>query len=189
MRIVVTKRRKALRLLAGLMALVAVLVAVMPVWFPWALRPLLSSYGLRFEDYDRIDYSRFSLVGVRGAWPSARFEAGRIQAPVPTAWLWQRITRGSRDEPRVTLDDWRLNFVRLPTNRVPTKSTSPNSLFQTLDQIVSADAMLRRGLAVARLNNGVVETRFERIAIPLITWSGGKIEATLRPSQSPRQFP
>src|SRR2546427_6411090 len=41
----------------------------------WVLRPVLARFGVGFDSYDRIGYTRFALTNVRGQFRNARFSS------------------------------------------------------------------------------------------------------------------
>jgi hypothetical protein len=83
---------------AGISLLLLALVLVfLPVWLPWVLAPIASNFGLAYGQYEKLGYGRFALGEVAYTNRQVRFEAGRIQTAIPTAFLWNRL-RGHGSE-------------------------------------------------------------------------------------------
>src|SRR5262245_42460952 len=99
--------RKKKGLLFGLVALafLLVLIAAFPLWFPWALRPALRHFGVRFGRYQRIGYARFALADTTFAMEGKLFRARRIEAFLPTAWVWHHSLRHT-NQVFLELNDW-----------------------------------------------------------------------------------
>ena len=96
-------RMKRLFKVLGVACLVVVVIALaLPVWFPWVLRPGLTHFGVGFDSYDRIGYTRFALTNVRGQFGNARFDSKRIVGFLPPRWLWRRYSGGSDQEHLLT---------------------------------------------------------------------------------------
>src|SRR5256885_2239026 len=84
-------RSKTRKLVVGggfVAALLTVVLATLPIWFPWVLRPLLKTHGVRFEAYQAIGYAKFALLGVYGEYEDTRIESARLEAPLPARWIW-----------------------------------------------------------------------------------------------------
>src|SRR5688500_1032016 len=100
----VRSRKKRLFKILGVGCLVIAVVALaLPVWFPWVLRPVLARFGVGFDSYARIGYTRFALTNVRGQFANAQFHSKRIVCALPTLWLRRRYSSGSDDEPLLTI--------------------------------------------------------------------------------------
>src|SRR5436190_5921858 len=87
------KRRVVFRggviVVLGLLALVFAL----PVWFPWALRPIATSQGVTYATYERDGYTGFRLKRVTLATASGTFNAQEVNGLVPSTWLWKLAAR------------------------------------------------------------------------------------------------
>src|SRR6266704_2548931 len=129
-------RMKRLFKVLGVACLVVVVIALaLPVWFPWVLRPGLTHFGVGFDSYDRIGYTRFALTNVRGQFGNARFDSKRIVSSLPPAWLWRRYSRGSDQEHLLTVTAWHLQ-IQPGENPQPTvSSSSPDSAFAVAEVI------------------------------------------------------
>jgi hypothetical protein len=86
-----------------------VLVASLPVWFPWVLKPLVKRHGLEYARYDRPGYTQFAVEEVSGRWPRARFEAHRVACVLPTTWLWRKCIGGTNAVPYLTIPGGRID--------------------------------------------------------------------------------
>src|SRR5947199_10486991 len=104
-------RKKRLSKILGLPCLfVVAVVLALPVWFPWLLRPVLARFGVGFDSYERIGYTRFALTNVRGQFGNARFNSKRIMSSLPPGWLWRRYSGGSDGEHLLTVTAWHLQI-------------------------------------------------------------------------------
>src|SRR6266487_3476296 len=74
--------------LAGLLAAWALL----PVWFPWVLRPFAQGQGIRYVRYERQGYRRFALRGITFTNQDVTVRAEGVEAWTPGVWLWHYVT-------------------------------------------------------------------------------------------------
>src|SRR2546425_11571953 len=92
-----TKRIRKMFLGLGILLLaLIVLLAALPLWLPWILRPMTRPYGLHYSNYQRAGYSRFVLTDLRLTNETIRFQVKQAEAFVPTVLLWLHYF-GSRD--------------------------------------------------------------------------------------------
>src|SRR4051812_46471639 len=102
----VRKLRSKIFLALGLVVLFLVLVvAALPLWFPWALRPIAKRYGATYADYQRVGYQRFQLSNVAFTNGSTHIHAQQVTGFVPTAWLW-RHWAGTRNQQFLDVRSW-----------------------------------------------------------------------------------
>src|SRR5437660_368174 len=88
------RQRKLLRGLAVMLAALLALWGAMPLWLPWVLGPVAKIWGARYSSYEREGYRRFAVEQVTFTNRSGRFRAERIEALVPSVWLWRLLERG-----------------------------------------------------------------------------------------------
>src|SRR5258705_11557980 len=108
-----TRRIRKMFLGLGILLLaLIVLVAAMPLWLPWILRPVARPYGVHYSNYQRAGYSRFVLTDLRLTNETIRFQARQAEAFVPTVWLWLH-SFGSRDGQKTfwRVADWQLEIL------------------------------------------------------------------------------
>jgi hypothetical protein len=84
------RKRQILRVLGIVFGGLLLLVLALPLWLPWVLHPLAQRFGIHYAKYERTGYARFALVDVTWSSSGTQFRAGRVEAFVPTVWLWQR---------------------------------------------------------------------------------------------------
>src|SRR6266545_4000190 len=177
-------RRKRFLAAFGIAAAgLVVAVATLPIWFRWALSPVLGHYGIHYESYEAVGWTRFALVGVRGDYDEVWFTSARVEAPLPTGWL-----SGSRSETEKlgrigSATDWRVriepNHQRPPAER-PSSQSSTGEVIEDVEAVL---AELRQWVPQARLTNGVVEFGSDRIALAWVTWEAGRVTAAVGPSR------
>jgi translocation and assembly module TamB len=90
-----------IKILGILVLAFAAIVATLPWWLGLVLRPIARSRGVTFAQYETVGYTRFSLRDVRFEHPGVIVTAGRLQAPSPLFWLWQK-------DSGLTTEDWRV---------------------------------------------------------------------------------
>ena len=178
------KPRKQRRWVRGLWWLTAgglLLLGLVPLWFPWVLKPVASHYGLGFAVYDRIGWTRFALTGVRGAWDGAQLQAQRVESVLPTTWLWRRFNDRTNGPPLLKLSDGLLLIVASTTNTVTTTNAAASgSTDETLNQIIQIGWALRRWLPAADLTNCTLQIDSHQVSIPYAHWRAGRLEAVAR---------
>lgn len=139
----------------------------LPVWFPWALRPLAATQGAHYAGYTREGYSHFKLTGVTVTNRTMRISAEAAEGLVPSIWLW-RLVQGTNAavEPFVAIGGW--EFVSIP-------SGGPSSpVYSDVQDVLSVFAGLKRWLPVARLTNGTVRIEQTAIGVPAFNWTRGE---------------
>ena len=86
-----SRKKRWLKVLGGACLVIGLIVVALPVWFPWVLSPVLARFGVRFDSYERVGYSRFALTNVRRDAPNARFRCDRLSGFLPAQWLWRLL--------------------------------------------------------------------------------------------------
>ncbi len=176
------RRRRTVRVLAGLALVLAGLLVALPLWWPWALKPAGKTFGLTYSRYDRIGYSGFRLTDASITNNSSRIRAERIEAFVPTAWLWKVIT-GETNVPFVNVQGWSYSPVISPskTNDV----TKAASVFTNVVQLRRLFAQLQTWAPHMVLSRGnLLLTDSLDIEIPRAEWLEGRLIATATTEQS-----
>ncbi len=98
-------RTKLLWTVVAVVAILALLVTALPLWFPLALRPIAKRLGASYGSYERIGYQRFRVSDVEFTNADLRITANELTAFVPTVWLWRQHTGRTNDE-FVTATSW-----------------------------------------------------------------------------------
>jgi hypothetical protein len=142
---------------------------------------VLKTHGIRFESYQAIGSTRFALLGVYGEYEDARIESARLEAPLPTRWIWFHYFGDDTAQPTLQSTNWGV-VIKAKARRGGT-SRAPASTFELLQDVEAALPGLRAWLPAAQLTNGVVEFGPERIIVPSVEWKRGRLVASLR---SPR---
>src|SRR5262245_54946203 len=107
------KRKRKLLMALGLMVAGLLLIwFAAPLWFPALRRRFAVSQGIHFARYEHVGYRRFALHEVTYTDPTIRVRADRLEAFVPTVWLW-RWAIGRRDvgPPFASVSGWRVEFL------------------------------------------------------------------------------
>lgn len=182
-----TKHRRAIRLLLRAAAVSILVFATLPVWFPWALKPLLNHYGLTFTGYQRIGYTRFKLDHVTGNWRYSRLEATQVESVLPTAWAWGKVFVRTNRSPSLFVRDGAL-FIRSRSDRPPGRATGRvDSANDLLNQVVYFNALLERTLPVVVLTNCTIRFASNAVAVPFVVSRGGQLCAKVGLPNLPEQ--
>src|SRR5439155_1870038 len=156
MTVVSSRKQRGVKVF-GVGCLVLVVIALaLPLWFPWVLRPALARFGIRFDSYARVGYTRFALTNVRRDAPNARFRCDRLSGFLPAQWLWRRFSPASPEEPFLTVAHWRVRIQTGEQPRPAKPSPLPNSAFAAVGRICGSLAMWRGWLTAASLSVGMV---------------------------------
>jgi hypothetical protein len=158
------------RLLTGIGAAVVILLSIAvawPVWFPWALRPVLKKHGAEFNRCHRLGYGRFALTDLAYRQHDLAGSAHRVEFSLSLL----------RRSVEVDVADWQLTIRPGP----PAVAAEPTIV--VLDEFESSLPDIRTRLPRARLANGVVQFGAEKIVVPELNWDGGKLTGRI---ESPR---
>ena len=176
-----SKRQR--RILAGLGLSLAGLLALwgsLPLWCPWVLAPLAQKQGIHYARYERAGYRRFVLHGIAFTNQTVSLHADRMEAWVPSVWLWRcAVGSSNASQPFLRVSGWRLEFA---TNG---PSGDRDSIYTDAREIGAAVETLHKWLPTAVLSNGTLRAENLILDLPDATWSGGNIRAKVAlPRQS-----
>lgn len=158
---------------------VLVLLASLPVWFPWVLQPMAARYGVAFAHYHRVGYTQFAVEELRGQWAGARLDAQRVVCVLPTTWLWRKWQGETSVGPHLAIQEGQLLITGKPA------AAKQGSLDSTLNQTIRVARTLERVLPAVQLTNCTIQVASNRLSIPHAVWGGGRLAATLQPAAIP----
>ena len=164
-----TRKRKTGYTIAIIFFALCLVVAVLPVWFPWVLQPVLQKYGVRYTSYERSGYGRFVLKDVNLSEPKMIFEAARVEGLLPGPFLW-RLFRDDKRENYLRVSGWNLQLLETGQEKETT-----TSVYQVSEQLDPVLAQLNRWLPRATLTDGVIHLDKKEISLPDVSWGTGKI--------------
>jgi translocation and assembly module TamB len=162
--------------IAAAALMVALVICAVPVWLPWALKPLARKNGLAFSSYERRGYSEARLHDVSYTNSSITLRAESVNFLTPFAWVWN-LERGGRIT-FLTARNWTLTSNPREKPGGPSKRQQP-STYSILTNIQSELHQLRRWLPSAELENGRFEAGEEVIAVPQLRLTNGTASAKL----------
>ena len=160
--------RKFRRAVVGLALGAALLMAALPLWFPWVLRPVAGSFQVQFDRYERLGYSQLVVHDVAYEKKRTQFAAERATLLQPTAWLWAMAT-GAK-EPYANITNWRVEISKGTADQ-------KKPVYTAIAQTEKAFQHLERWLPNARLNQGEIKVRGEMFLVPQATISNGVLRA------------
>ena len=169
-----TRQRRVLLGSGLLLVGIIILWLACPIWFPWLLRPLASAFGVHYNHYAREGFSSFAFSEVRFTSRSESIAAGKVEALLPTTWLW-RIAFGepSGPHPFLTVDEW--SYSPIPsTNQVTATATD-----SSIRDVQAAMKVLSRWVPNATLSNGKVQVGGRQFALPIVSWAAPRLDARL----------
>src|SRR5688572_15414669 len=109
MKVAVSRKKRILTVFVIAIAVMVLAMATLPIWFGWALSPVLGHFGIHYSSYEAVGWTRFALMGVRGDYEDVWFTSARVEAPLPTGWLLGG--RAEKGEGRVgRASDWRIHI-------------------------------------------------------------------------------
>jgi translocation and assembly module TamB len=140
-----------LKIFLSLLAVVLLALGSLPWWLGAALPPILHTWHVSFERYERVGYTSFKLYGAQCTYPAVVVTAAEVQADTPVLWL-TRWLRGR--EPLITVDRW---AVRHTPNSSPTPPSTKKSIDGMPDLqrlLIHLVPILHRWLPHVILNHG-----------------------------------
>ncbi|MEW6158490.1 MAG: translocation/assembly module TamB domain-containing protein [Verrucomicrobiota bacterium] len=153
-----------------------VLVALLPLWFPWLLPTLARNNGLSYGRFERVGYAQLRLHQVAWSNPSGKAEAETVQFFQPSAWAWKSFVRDPANSvPFVVVRGWSWQkSSSTQTNKPPVPFPA---LWQKLD---AALPTVNKWLPRARLEVGNIKIAESTIAISEIVWQSRQLRGTLQ---------
>ncbi len=174
-------RTKIFLALLSVVLFLVLVIAALPLWFPWALRPIAKRYGATYTSYQRVGYQRFQLSNFTLTNGPTRVQAQEVTGFVPTVWLW-RHWRSANDKQFLTVRSW--NYASVPRDNLPHANApvSVHAIYQTV-QIIAAT--LQNWVPNAKLTNGTLSIQNQVIGIPEATWTNRTLATTVSFSNQP----
>ncbi len=158
-------RRKFVILAVSVVAAALIAVATLPWWLGAALGFAGGRFGVTFDAYQRIGYSRFAVEGLRVKTRTVEVKVSRAEASTPLVWL-----AGTPRE--VIVDEWSVTVVKSdragkggPSGWVPLRAT--------LEPVLAA---LDRWLPPSRARAGVVAWDGGHLEIDGAQWTKNRLE-------------
>lgn len=167
-------RSKILWALLSVVLLLALVIAALPLWFPWALRPIAKRYGATYAQYQRVGYSQFQLTGVSVTNGPAHVEAGEVKAYVPTVWLWKHLT-SERAQTFAEVQSWKYETIK--THSTHTNSNTPVSVHNIYHIVQTVADIVHTWLPTANITNGTVMIQQVVLTIPQAVWTNNTLTA------------
>jgi translocation and assembly module TamB len=179
------KFRKWLKAAGWTLAAVILLLILLPVWFPWALRPASSLWGVHYGAYHRAGYGRFILENFQLQEKQTRIGAERIECLLPGAWLWRRYvsspaTNSNPAKPTVRIAGWSVVVSKEETpsaGKEKTPSHPPVSTGRIIGIVDTVVTQLRRWLPDLEATNGVVRWKEGGLDLPEARWDRAVFQA------------
>ena len=155
--------------------MLVLLGVALPLWWPWVLRPLARAQGAHYIAYQRLGYARFLLTGFSYTNATTEVRAARVEADVPTVWLW-RLGLGNRRsaQPFLRVDDWQYRSAATPVTSQEARTDSTDAEVRYLS---SQLRHLSRWLPRAALYHGRVRDGTLDLTVPTATWANRRVDA------------
>lgn len=151
-------------------------VALLPFWFPPALKPALRHFGVQAGGVHRAGYAALRLRELQHRVGNVDIQAREVRLPQPTAWLWHRWL-GSADATNalIVVTDWRVAVLSAETNTAPAvePSASPGAVLDDLNRVA---AVLNRWLPHTEARAGRVAVAGRELLVPMLRWRAGGLE-------------
>ena len=174
------RRTKIFLVLLSVVLLLGLLVAALPFWFPWALRPIAKRYGATYTSYHRVGYQRFQLSGVTVTNGPTHLQAQEVTGLIPSIWLWRHWT-SERDQQFVDVRSWKYTSVPNQTSH-SNAPVSVHNIFRTIRDVANN---LSDWVPAAKLTDGSVVVQNQSIGISQAVWTNGNLTAMVSLSNQP----
>jgi translocation and assembly module TamB len=161
-------------LFASGILLLIIVGAATPVWFPWVVGPVGKRFGLTYQNYDRLGYSRFAATSVVFSNRNVVVKGERVETFVPTALLWELwFGHGS---PPSRVEGW---SVTVHPAKGPKRQRGPPSTRVIVRRVDKVFTHLRRWLPTTFVTNGMVTTPDVVLEIPNAAWRDGVLSGSV----------
>jgi translocation and assembly module TamB len=156
---------------------IVVLLASLPLWFPWVMRPIASKQGARFARYERLGYRRFAVEGLGFTNDALTFRAQRVEGLVPSTWYWRIIApNAKRQDAFLQVKEWELDISpSSKTNLSPSRKTNQASVsvHTNVQDIAEILKEVKHWIPAATLSNGTLRIESTVLVVPNLKWSQG----------------
>jgi translocation and assembly module TamB len=176
------RRSKIFRVLLAFVLFLVLVIAALPLWFPWALRPIAKRYGATYVHYQRLGYAQFQLTDVTVTNGPAHVEVGKVTAFVPTVWLWKHLA-GTRNQTFADVQSWK--YETLKTQSTQPRTNAPVSVHKIYGIVQTVASALHNWLPSAVLTNGTVVIQKQILSIPQAVWTNDVLTATAALTNAP----
>jgi translocation and assembly module TamB len=167
-------QRRVLRTTVFIGVSFVVTLLLLPLWFPWVLRPLASRNFVHYSSYRREGYARFVLENVSFTNKNVRVRAGQFEALTPGALLWRGMLHNdSSQQNALRVTDWNLTFLAAAPADQPTGA--PGSTYTNIVSQFSLADHLNRWVPVAALTNGTIQAPGIIFKLPFATLTNGNL--------------
>jgi translocation and assembly module TamB len=168
----VKRFRKLLAWIAGLLVLLAVIIALSPYWIGLVLPTVLSRYHIHYARSEATTYSRLKLHDVTYASGGTKFTARQVELLTPLVWVWNKFRHPEASF--LNAKDWTLTFAE--TNNAPSTNTNVS---QAVTRAKSEINNVRQWVARLDLQNGKIESHGQTFPVPNATFSNGTLSANV----------
>ena len=171
------RQRKLLRLLGLVLLVIVLLLALMPVWFPWLLKPVAARKGVRYSRYERHGFQKFALRDLTFTNRTLSIRADHIEALMPIPWFWRCVVEpgATNKEPFLRASKWEAEFHKQTTAQRST-ATKPVSTYTNVQQTLVVFQTLKRWLPAAALSNGTLRIEQNVLHPELVTWAHARLQ-------------
>src|SRR4051812_35431380 len=159
-------RRIFFRGIAGILVGIAIIALLLPIWFPWLLRPVARSFGINIGGYRRVSYSRFQTSDVTFSNANVRFIAKSVEASIPS------ISQKRVDH--VAITNWNLQII---PSKASTESRPGKSVYALYEQVRRIVTNVQLRIPSGTATGGRIEVGKEIIEIPRLTASAPRVSA------------
>jgi len=176
----IRKTRKIIFWIGGAILLLVVVLAAIPLWFPWVLKPLAKKQNLQYARYIREGYSRFRLESVVFNDYGVRVTAGQARFFTPPIWAWHHL-RSDRLLTYAAANDWTLEVV--PSTN--TAGGGPISTERIAKQVGKILVGLDRWFPGVAATNGSIRIENRVLSIEGFAWKERRFLARTRVLELP----
>ena len=151
-----------------------ILLAALPVWFPWLLSALLPGVGANIGNYERQGWGGFAISELVYETRGVKVMVAEAKGRQPLALLFDRMG-GDKSSPGQVLvaDGWTVKIKEADTSASSSSIRSVPDVAELVDLIASS---LQDWIPDANLSNGTITGTGYSIQIPNVIWRDGLLE-------------
>ncbi|HEV8543355.1 MAG TPA: hypothetical protein VGR78_13250, partial [Verrucomicrobiae bacterium] len=173
-------RRRVLKrvgiLIGILLGLIILVLLTFPYWLGYALRPAAARFGVSFANYEQAKDGRFILTDLVRTNRAFDLRISRVEGFRPEVW-YRRIGQTNQPASFLEVNGWHI-VVHEKAASAAGRTNQQRSVYGEWKSAEHYIEQARKWAPKVTLLNGIATYQGRDYTFPIITWEGGKLDAS-----------